>query len=72
MKTNYNYAPLMRLVEKEVDAPELLDAMDKIDWEYSQYVLKDPDICGAEEMAYQRYLFKCIRDAIRQMWQDED
>ena len=60
--------PLIELVQTEISPHTLAQDLQDIDWEYSQYAIKDPDLCGAmPEIADRRYRLRQLREALQNM-----
>ena len=60
--------PFIELVQTEISPHTLAQDLQDIDWEYSQYTIKDPDLCGAmPEIADRRYRLRQLREALQNM-----
>lgn len=73
IKTQYNLASVVNLVEKTYSPQSLVKGLDEIEREYIRRILDDPDICGPLSWVNEhRYMLQDIREAIRQMFEEED
>lgn len=73
IETKYNLAPMVELVEREYSPKTLVKGLEEIEREYTRRILDDPDICGPLSWVNEhKYMLQDIREAIRQMFEDED
>ena len=71
-KPQYDLAPVQELID-DIDPGWLSRIIDEISFEYSRYLLLDPERCGTDrEAAEQLYYLRELRNAIRQVKEKEE
>jgi hypothetical protein len=70
IQSKYNMAGVVHLAEKEYDPQSMVKHLEEIDWEYTQYALKDTELCGLAHVAANRIFLKELMEAFRVMFEE--
>lgn len=63
-----NTAPISELLDKVIDADQLVQHLENMSFKYSQYLLTDKDRCGSqEEEAAELYWVNELKETMKRM-----